>query len=38
MASPREQQLAVRRMRMLDVGGSVLLLASVAIIVAWRLY
>jgi polysaccharide chain length determinant protein (PEP-CTERM system associated) len=38
MASPREQQLAVRRMRMLDVGGSVLLLASVAIVVAWRLY
>jgi len=38
MASPREQQLSVRRMRMLDVGGSVLLLASVAIVVAWRLY
>lgn len=38
MASPREQQLAVRRMRMLDVCGSVLLLASVAIVVAWRLY
>jgi polysaccharide chain length determinant protein (PEP-CTERM system associated) len=38
MASPREQQLAARRMRILDVGGSVLLLASVAIVVAWRLY
>jgi len=38
MTSPREQQLAVRRMRMLDVGGSVLLLASFAIVVAWRLY
>jgi polysaccharide chain length determinant protein (PEP-CTERM system associated) len=38
MASPREQQLAVRRMRMLDVGGSVLLLASVVVVVAWRLY
>jgi polysaccharide chain length determinant protein (PEP-CTERM system associated) len=38
MTSPREQQLAVRRRRMLDVGGSVLLVASVAIVVAWRLY
>jgi polysaccharide chain length determinant protein (PEP-CTERM system associated) len=38
MKSAREQQLAVRRMRMLDIGGSVLLLASVAIVVAWRLY
>ena len=38
MTSQREQQLAVRRMRMLDIGGSVLLLASFAIVVAWRLY
>jgi polysaccharide chain length determinant protein (PEP-CTERM system associated) len=38
MVSVRERRAAFRRMRALDIGGSALLLASVAIVVVWRLY
>ena len=38
MTSVREQETAVRRRRMIDVSGCALLMASVAIVVVWRLY
>jgi polysaccharide chain length determinant protein (PEP-CTERM system associated) len=38
MASAREREAAHRRRRAMDVGGSVLLLASVSIVVVWRLF
>jgi polysaccharide chain length determinant protein (PEP-CTERM system associated) len=37
MASSRELRAARRRMRLMDVGGSALLLAAVAILIVWRL-